>query len=99
VSGSARGQASVEAVALVPLLALVVAGLVQLLLVAWAGDRAARVAAQAAVLVAEGRRVPPSVRAGGAVRVHGASVTAAVDVPRIVPFLPAVTVRRTARLR
>lgn len=57
-SGSTRGQASVELVALLPLLAMLCAGVLQVVLVghaAWAAGGAARAAARASAVGADAR--------------------------------------------
>ena len=66
-----RGQATVELVAFAGVLAVVAVAL-QSLFVLWAAQgRAQQIADQAAVVVAEGRGVPPALRRAAEVHVSG----------------------------
>lgn len=68
---SERGQATVELVACAAVLAVAAVSL-HALFVLWAAQgRAQGIADQAAVMVAEGRAVPASLRRDAAIRVHG----------------------------
>jgi len=85
---SERGQASVELVACAALLALVAVSALQWLAVVRAHIAAERIADQAAVLVAEGRAVPPSLRASATIAVDGRRVTVSVPVALALPGIP-----------
>jgi hypothetical protein len=85
---SERAQASVELVACTALLALVAVAALQWLAVVRAHIAAERVADQAAVLIAEGRAVPPSLRAGATIVRDGRRVTVRVPVAVNLPGIP-----------
>ena len=93
------GTASVELVAVVPLLLLAVLAMVQVGLVGqalWSAGVAARVGARAALVGADGaaaarRALPPSLRREATVRA-GDEVAVRVSVPRLFPGLPRLTV-------
>lgn len=99
-----RGQASVELVAVVPLLLLVALAFAQLLVVGyalWSAGDAARAGARAALVggdperVAE-RAVPGPFRAR--VRVRDARVRVELAAPALVPGLPAMPVSASSEL-
>jgi hypothetical protein len=102
VSSSIRregGTASVELIAVIPLLLLAVLVAAQLALAGqalWSAGVAARAGARAAA-VGEGpgaaarRALPPSMRAGAEVSDAG-TVSVRVPVPRLLPWLPRVMV-------
>lgn len=94
---SERGQASVETVAAAMLLVLCALGVVQLVLVFSAAQRAGRLADQASVLAAEGRPIPARLTDQADVVVREDSVSVTLDVPAL-PGLPAIGLTRTARL-
>ena len=83
-----RGQASVELVACTALMVLVAMAALQWLAVVRAHIAAERIADQAAVLVAEGRAVPPSLRAGATIDHQGQRLTVRVPVAVSLPGLP-----------
>jgi hypothetical protein len=75
-----RGQATIELVAFAGLFAAVAVAL-QSLFVLWAAQgRAQQIADQAAVVVAEGRPVPATLRRGAEVRVDGRRLEVRVHV-------------------
>jgi hypothetical protein len=75
-----RGQATVELVAFAVMAAVVAAGL-HALLVLWAAQgRAQGIADQAAVLMAEQRPLPPSLRHEADIRVRGSTLVVTVPV-------------------
>lgn len=78
-----RGQASVELVGAALLICLVALGLAQLVLVWQAADRAHRMADQAAVAVAEGRR-PPAGLGSARLRVESHRLRVTVPVPVVI---------------
>jgi hypothetical protein len=105
VPHDARGQASVELVAVLPALGLSVAVVVQLVLCGWSlwsASVAARAGARAGALgtrplPAVRRALPPGLRDG--LRVTGRdAVEVHVRVPRIIPGLPALQVGAASRL-
>ena len=75
-----RGQASIELVFAACLAGALALGLLPLFQVWQARTRAERIADQAAVLVAEGRRLPGAVTHGARVEVDGGTVRVAVPV-------------------
>ena len=75
-----RGQATVELVAVAAMLAAVAVALHALFVVWAAQGRAQGIADQAAVMVAEGRPVPASLRRSAAVHVHGRTVVVTLPV-------------------
>jgi hypothetical protein len=83
-----RGQASVELVACTALLALVAVAALQWLAVVRAHIAAERIADQAAVLAAEGRGLPESLRATATIARDGRSVTVRVPVAISLPGVP-----------
>lgn len=93
------GTASVELIAVVPVLLLAVLVAAQLALagqVLWSAGVAARAGARAALVggeadVAARRALPPSLRPGARVSDDGA-VSVRVPVPRLIPGLPRLTV-------
>jgi len=103
---SARGQATVEVVALLPLIAALLAALWQLTLAghaAWSAAAAARAAARAHAVGTDARRaardhLPTSLEQGLRLRTAaGGEVHVAVRIPTL-PGLPSLgTVRATAR--
>ena len=103
---SERGQASVELVALLPLLAVVAAVAWQVVLAghaAWSCEVAARVAARAVAVrgadasPAAVRMLPSSLRAGARVRSSGeGEVAVTVRVPSVVGRGALTTITRTA---
>lgn len=80
-----RGQASVEAVLFAFMVVVTVTPIVQALLFWRAEGQAERIANQAAVLVAEGRPIPPGLRAEAKIERDGNRLT--VRVPTVVPVL------------
>ncbi len=82
------GQASVELVAVAALLALAAAAALQWLAVVRAGIAAERIADQAAVLAAEGRPIPASLRDGARIERHGTRLVVTVRVPFAAPGVP-----------
>jgi hypothetical protein len=75
-----RGQATVELVALAAVFAVAAVSL-HALLVLWAAQsRAQGIADQAAVLVAEGRAVPASLRRDAEIRVNGRALVVRLPV-------------------
>lgn len=89
------GQASIEVVALTPLILILCLGLWELLLVAWAAteaENAARNAARSGAdnpgLVAR-RSLSPGLRDGASTRLDGEQATVRVKVPLVVPGLGA----------
>jgi len=77
---SERGQATIELVAFAALAAALAVG-IQAVLVAWAAQgRAQGIADQAAVLVAEGRPVPPQLRHDATIRVRAHALVVTVPV-------------------
>jgi Flp pilus assembly protein TadG len=107
IRSSSSGQATVELVALLPLLAVVAAGVWQVALLGhavWASGVAARVAARAEAVRGEDveaaalRPLPSSLRPGAAVRVgDDGGVRVAVRVPAVVPGARLGSVASTAR--
>jgi Flp pilus assembly protein TadG len=95
VSGE-RGQAAVEFVLVATLVALLMAGGMDVLRVLRARDTAQRMAGQAAALTAEGRPLPAALRAS--VRVSGRRVTAGVRACAVTASVGCFTVRATAVL-
>ena len=87
---SDRGQASVELVACSALLALVAVAALQWMAVVRAQIAAERIADQAAVLIAEGRPVPSSLRTGAAIVRDGRRLTVTVPVRLSLPGIPGV---------
>jgi len=85
---SERGQASVELVACAALLALVAVAALQWLAVVRAHIAAERLADQAAVLTAEGRTVPASLRADATIVRDGRRLTVRVPVAAALPGMP-----------
>lgn len=83
------GQASVELVAVAALLALAAVAALQWLAVVRAGITAERIADQAAVLAAEGRPIPASLRDDARIERHGAQLVVTVRVPFAAPGVPA----------
>jgi hypothetical protein len=83
-----RGQASVELVACAAVLALIAVAALQWLAVVRAHIAAERLADQAAVLAAEGRAVPPSLRAGASIVRDGRRLTVRVPVAVALPGVP-----------
>ena len=83
-----RGQASVEIVAGAVVLALAAIAIVQLLAVTRTRIEAERIADQAAVLAAEGRPIPPALRARASIELHGDRLVVRVPVPLAVPGGP-----------
>jgi hypothetical protein len=100
------GQASVELVALLPLVALVVAVLWQSVLAGqalWSSAGAARAAARAHAvggdeLAAARAAVPGSLRSGVRVRSDGDAVRVGVRVPLLLSHVPLLTVDARAEL-
>jgi hypothetical protein len=100
-----EGTASVELVAVVPLLLLAVFVAAQLGLVGhslWSAGVAARAGARAALVGGDARAaarsaLPPSLRAGARVEDAG-TVTVRVPVPRLLPGLPHLTVETESGL-
>ncbi|HEX6754218.1 MAG TPA: hypothetical protein VF093_11620 [Solirubrobacterales bacterium] len=100
-----EGTASVELIAVVPLLLLAVLVAAQLGLVGhslWSASVAARAGARAAVVGGDAMTVardalPPSLQAGSRVADSGA-VSVRVQVPRLLPGLPRLTVRAESGL-
>ena len=94
---SEHGQATVELVAVLPLLALLAAGLWQAALAGhahWSAASAARAAARAEAVGASARdaarlRLPRSLERGMRLRAEGGEVTLSVVVPKL-PGLPAL---------
>jgi hypothetical protein len=80
-----RGQASVEIVAWCVILALAAIAIVQLLAVARTRIEAERIADQAAVLAAEGRPIPASLKARASIEQHGDRLVVRVPLPLTVP--------------
>jgi len=108
VSGAVKGDdgtASVELVAVVPFLLLVVLAVAQVVLAGqalWSAGVAARAGARAALVggdtAAVARRaLPPPLRAGAKVAEQG-EVTVRVLVPRLFPAMPEVRVGASAAL-
>lgn len=103
--GDERGQASVELVAVVPLLVLVVAAAAQLAATGWAlwsAGNAARVGARAVHVGSDAeaaalRALPRRLQRGAKVRKKDA-VTVRVRVPGVVPGMPRIPVSAGARL-
>lgn len=100
-----RGQASVELVALVPLLILLAAFAAQLLAVGytlWSAAEAARAGARAAYVGADPERVAaravPTVLEPLRVREAGAAIEVSLPVPRLLPMLPRIPVTAAAGL-
>jgi hypothetical protein len=99
------GTASVELVAVVPFLLLAVLAAVQIALAGqalWSAGVAARAGARAALVggkveVLARRALPPSLREGAAVET-GSEVSVRVEVPRLFPGLPRVTIGAGAEL-
>jgi len=83
-----RGQASVEIVACCMLLALAAIAIAELLAVTRARIEAERIADQAAVLVAEGKPIPASLRARVSIEQHGDRLQVRVPLPLTVPGGP-----------
>ena len=83
-----RGQASVELVACTALLVLVAIAALQWLAVVRAHIAAERIADQAAVLAAEGRDLPQSLRAGATIARDGRRLTVRVPVAITLPGVP-----------
>jgi len=100
-----RGTASVELVAVVPLLLLAVLAAVQLALAGhslWSAGVAARAGARAALVGADAtaaarRALPPSLLDGAEVE-DAAGVSVEVPVPRLFPAMPRVMVGASAGL-
>jgi hypothetical protein len=100
-----RGTASVELVAVVPLLLLAVAVAAQIALAGqalWSASVAARAGARAALVGGDAKAVarralPASMRDGSEVE-DGGEVSVRVPVPRLLPGLPAVMVGAKAGL-
>ena len=92
-----RGQASVETVSAALLVALCALAVVQLVLVYSAAQRAGRIAAQAAVLTAEGRTLPHALTGDATVHIAGGSVEVTAPVPML-PGLPPFHITRRVRL-
>jgi hypothetical protein len=80
-----RGQASVEIVACCVVLALAAIAIVQLLAVARTRIVAQRIADQAAVLVAEGRPIPDTLRARASIVLRGDRLIVRVPSPMVLP--------------
>ena len=77
---SERGQATIELVVFAALAAVAALG-IQAVLVAWAAQgRAQGIADQAAVLVAEGRPVPPALRRDATIHVEAHALVVTVPV-------------------
>lgn len=100
------GTASVELIAAVPVLLLVLLLAAQIALAGqalWSAGIAARAGARAALVGADAkaaarRALPPSLRRGLKVDADDA-VTVAVAVPRLLPLLPPLRLRGSASLR
>jgi TadE-like protein len=100
-----RGTASVELVAVVPILLLAVLAAVQLALAGhslWSASVAARAGARAALVggdatVAARRALPPSLRNGAEVE-DGTEVSVRIAVPRFFPGMPVVRVGASSAL-
>lgn len=100
-----RGTASVELVAVIPLLLLAVLAAVQIALAGhslWSAGVAARAGARAALVGGDGaaaarRALPPSLREGAEVE-DAEGVSVRVPVPRFLPGLPRLAVGATAGL-
>jgi hypothetical protein len=100
-----KGTASVELVAVVPLLLLAVLAAAQIALAGqalWSASVAARAGARAALVGGEAmaaarRALPPSLREGSQVEGSG-EVSVRVLVPRLLPGLPRVMVGARASL-
>jgi hypothetical protein len=106
-----RGQAAVELVAVLPLLAGLLVALLQFALVGygvWSAGNAARAGARAALVDGRPERaalsaLPEWLEAGADVEAGtdsaaGSPVRVAVDVPTLIPGLPAVGVHAAAAL-
>ncbi|MDX6533459.1 MAG: hypothetical protein QOF68_1203 [Gaiellales bacterium] len=76
-----RGQASVEMVGFALSLTFMVISIVQVLLFGRAQMTAERIADQAAVLVAEGKPIPRSLRAEAKIELDGRRLTVRVPTP------------------
>lgn len=100
-----EGTASVELIAVVPFLLLAVLAAAQIALAGqalWSASVAARAGARAALVggdatAAARAALPPSMRAGAEVA-EGEGVSVRVEVPRLIPKLPAVEVGASSRL-
>ena len=101
-----RGQATVELVALLPLLVVLAAGAWQVAVAGhavWASGVSARAAARAAAVGADAagaavRPLPTSLRAGARVRrLRGGAVRVTVAIPSVVGRRDLATVSSTAR--
>jgi hypothetical protein len=105
VGSEERGQASVELVAILPLLLICVLAVGQLVAVGyalWSAGAAAREGARAAHVggapkVAARRGLPEPLRAGARVRADG-PVEVRVEAPALIPGLPSIPVRASAEL-
>jgi hypothetical protein len=84
-----HGQASIELIVCASLLAAAAVAALAVLSTVRAWIAAERLADQAAVLVAEGRPLPQSLRAQARIVQHGNRVTVTVPLPLAVPGLPA----------
>ena len=100
-----RGQASVELVALVPLLILLAAFAAQLVAVGytlWSAAEAARAGARAAYVGRDAERVAarsvPAALEPPRVRESEAAVEVSLPVPRLLPMLPRIPVTVAAGL-
>jgi hypothetical protein len=76
-----RGQASVEAVGFAFSVAMFALSIVQVLLFGRAQMTAERIADQAAVLVAEGKPIPPSLRTEAKIELDGRRLIVRVPTP------------------
>lgn len=101
----ARGQASAELVAIVPLILFGALALVQVALAAWAllgAGEAARAAARAEHVGADAQRAAAEALPFGLdspeVKSDGSAVTVALDAPAVVPGVPAIPVEASASL-
>lgn len=86
------GQASVEMIGCAVLLAIATVAVLEVLTVVRARITAERVADQAAVLVGEGRPLPPSLRGAARIERRGDRLVVTVPVPVRLPALPAAVV-------
>jgi hypothetical protein len=92
-----RGQASIEVVACCVVLVLAAIAITQLLAIARTRVEAERIADQAAVLAAEGRPIPQSLRERASIELHGDRVVVRVPLPLALPGGPSAEVTTTIR--